>query len=65
MQNNFGWLPKDILLEISKQLGLPISQVYQIATFYKAFSLAPRGRHLIKVCNGTSCKVRGSQVILD
>jgi len=53
------------LSEVSKQLGLPLSQVYQAATFYKAFSLAPRGRHLIRVCMGTSCKVRGAPVILD
>jgi len=65
LQRNFGWLPREMLSEVSKQLGLPLSQVYQAATFYKAFSLAPRGRHLIRVCMGTSCKVRGAPVILD
>jgi len=65
LQRNFGWLPREVLSEASKQLGVPLSQVYQIATFYKAFSLAPRGRHLIRVCMGTSCKVRGAPVILD
>jgi NADH-quinone oxidoreductase subunit E len=65
LQRNFGWLPKEMLSEVSKQLGIPLSQVYQVATFYKAFSLAPRGRHLIRVCMGTSCKVRGVPIIID
>jgi len=65
LQRNFGWLPMEMLLEVSKQLGIPLSQIYQIATFYKAFSLAPRGRHLIRVCMGTSCKVQGAPIVLD
>ncbi len=65
LQRSFGWLPREMLSEVSKQLNVPISQVYQIATFYKAFSLAPRGKHLVRVCMGTSCKVRGSQTILE
>lgn len=65
LQKNFGWLPREMLSEVSKQLGVPLSQVYQVATFYKAFSLVPRGRHLIRVCSGTSCKVRGATTILD
>jgi NADH-quinone oxidoreductase subunit E len=65
LQRNFGWLPREMLSEVSKQLGVPLSQVYQIATFYKAFSLSPRGRHLIRVCMGTSCEVRGAPVIID
>jgi NADH-quinone oxidoreductase subunit E len=65
LQRSFGWLPREMLSEVSKQLNVPVSQVYQIATFYKAFSLAPRGKHLVRVCMGTSCKVRGSQTILE
>ena len=65
LQRNFGWLPKEMLCEVSKQLRIPIAQVYQVATFYKAFSLAPKGRHVVKVCMGTSCKVRGAPIILD
>lgn len=65
LQNDFGWLPREMLTEVSKQLEIPLNRVYQIATFYKAFSLAPRGRHLIRVCMGTSCKVRGGDRILD
>lgn len=65
LQKSFGWLPREMLTEVSKQLELPLNQVYQVATFYKAFSLAPRGRHLIRVCMGTSCNVRGAKQILD
>jgi len=65
LQGNFTWLPKEMIIELSKQLEVPFSQVYQAATFYKAFTLAPRGRHLIRVCMGTSCKVRGSQLIME
>jgi len=65
LQKDFGWLPMEMLLEVSKQLGIPINQVYQVATFYKAFSLSPRGRHLIRICSGTSCKVRGAPTILE
>jgi NADH-quinone oxidoreductase subunit E len=65
LQKNFGWLPMEMLSEVSKQLGISINQVYQVATFYKAFSLSPRGRHLIRVCSGTSCKVRGAPTILE
>ena len=65
LQKDFGWLPMEMLLEVSKQLGIPINQVYQVATFYKAFSLNPRGKHLIRVCSGTSCRVRGAPTILE
>ncbi len=54
-----------MLLEVSKQLKIPLYQVYQATTFYKAFSLAPRGKHVIRVCMGTSCKVRGAEMVLD
>ncbi|MEM3048710.1 MAG: NAD(P)H-dependent oxidoreductase subunit E [Candidatus Bathyarchaeia archaeon] len=65
LQKSFSWLPMEMLLEVSKQLKVPLSQVYQIATFYKAFSLTPRGRHLVRVCMGTACKVRGATNILE
>jgi NADH-quinone oxidoreductase subunit E len=65
LQKNFSWLPMEMLSEVSKQLEVPINQVYQVATFYKAFSLSPRGRHLIRICSGTSCRVRGAPTILS
>jgi len=65
LQNMFGWLPQEVLTEVSEQLEVPITQVYQIASYYKAFSLMPRGRHIIKVCLGTACQVRGSPQLLN
>ncbi len=65
LQKDFGWLPMEMLVEVSKQLGISTNQAYQVASFYKAFSLSPRGRHLIRVCSGTSCKVRGAPTILE
>jgi len=65
LQSMFGWLSQEVLTEVSKQLEVPITQVYQIASYYKAFSLMPRGRHIIKVCLGTACQVRGSPRLLD
>ena len=65
LQSIFGWLSGEVLAEVSKQLEVPITQVYQVASYYKAFSLKPRGRHIIKVCMGTACQVRGSPRLLD
>ena len=65
LQGMFGWLPQEVLTEISEQLEVPITQVYQIASYYKAFSLMPRGRHIIRVCMGTACQVRGSPQLLN
>jgi len=65
IQSSLGWLPKEVLTEVSKQLGTPLTRVYQVATYYKAFSLAPRGRHLVRICMGTACQVRGSPLIRD
>ncbi len=65
VQSGLGWLPKEVLTEVSKQLGVPLTRVYQVTTYYKAFSLAPRGRHLVRVCMGTACQVRGSPLIRD
>jgi NADH-quinone oxidoreductase subunit E len=65
LQSMFGWLSQEVLTEVSEQLEVPITQVYQIASYYKAFSLTPRGRHIIKVCMGTACQVRGSPQLLN
>lgn len=65
LQNKFGWLSRGMMTEISKQLKIPFYKVYQATTFYKKFSLEPKGRHSIKVCMGTSCKVKGASKILD
>jgi NADH-quinone oxidoreductase subunit E len=65
LQSTLGWLSREVLMEVSEQLEVPTTQVYQIASYYKAFSLMPRGRHIIKVCLGTACQVRGSPRLLD
>ena len=64
-QAELGYLPREALEEIHKQMVVPLSQVYGVATFFKAFSLVPRGRHQIQVCLGTACHVRGAEKILD
>jgi NADH-quinone oxidoreductase subunit E len=65
IQRENRWLPQSALLTVSEKLGVPLSQVYRVATFYKAFSLIPQGRHLFTVCVGTACHVRGSPRLLD
>lgn len=53
------------MIEVSKRLDVPLSRIYHIGTFYKAFSLVPRGRHTVLVCTGTACHVRGAPTLLD
>jgi len=65
IQAVFNYLPEEALEQVSQSLELPVSQVYSVATFFKAFSLQPRGRHLINVCLGTACHVRGAVKVLD
>ncbi len=65
IQSEVGYLPKEVLQETSKGLGVPLSRVYSVATFFKAFSLTPRGRHLINVCMGTACHVRGAVKVME
>lgn len=65
IQAEYNYLPKEVLNQISQELQIPLSQVLRVATFYAAFSLKPRGRHLINVCLGTACHVRGGGRILE
>jgi NADH:ubiquinone oxidoreductase subunit E len=65
INEEYHYLPKNVLKYVSQELKVPFSQVYQVATFYTAFSLKQRGKHTIKVCMGTACHVRGSPRILD
>ncbi len=59
------WLSEDDLRTVSDSLGVPFTQVYHVATFYKAFSLVPKGKHSISVCLGTACQVRNAPRLLD
>ena len=65
IQARYRYLPQAAMVLVSERLGVPLSQVYSVATFFKAFSLTPRGRHLINVCLGTACHVRGAVRILE
>lgn len=65
IQTEYNYLPKEALIQVSRSLDVPLSQVYSVVTFFKAFSLEPRGRHLINVCLGTACHVRGGGKILE
>ena len=65
VQSENHWLPKEILNAVSERLNVPLSRVMQIASFYKTFSLTPKGRHRIHVCNGTSCHLRGADQLMD
>jgi NADH-quinone oxidoreductase subunit E len=65
IQRENRWLPKEALEKVSKKLKVPLSRIQHIATFYKAFSLVPRGRHEIHICMGTACHVRGAPRVLD
>ena len=65
VQAEYNYLPKEALIQVSQGLNIPLSQVYSVTTFFKAFSLKPRGRHLINVCLGTACHVRGAVRILE
>ncbi len=65
IQGELKWLPESALKLVSKRLKIPLNKIYGIATFYKAFSLKPKGKHTITVCMGTACHVRGAPKILD
>jgi len=65
IQAKLYYLPKETLIQVSETMGVPLSRVYSVATFFKAFSLKPRGRHMINVCLGTACYVRGAPKLLE
>ena len=65
IQSENRWLPKEALERVSEKLQVPLTRIQHIATFYKAFSLVPKGRHQVHICVGTACHVRGATRILD
>lgn len=65
IQNELHWLPGEALQMVADKLHVPMSRIQHTATFYKAFSLVPKGRHEINVCMGTACHVRGAQRVLE
>lgn len=65
IQEEHNWLPKESLEQVAAKLEVPMTRVMHIATFYKAFSVVPKGRHQIHICMGTACHVRGAARVLD
>jgi NADH-quinone oxidoreductase subunit E len=65
IQSENNWLPREALERVSEKLEVPLTRIQHIATFYKAFSLVPKGRHGVHVCMGTACHVRGASRVLD
>lgn len=65
IQDTYGYLPKDEVKEVARRLKVPLTQIYSVATFYKMFSLIPKGKHQVKVCLGTTCHLKGSPRLVD
>ena len=65
MQKKYNYIPREGMEELAEYLSCPLSSLYSMATFYKALSLKPKGRHIIKLCDGTACHIRGSQSLID
>lgn len=65
VQNIYGYLPEEALKLVAQELDLPIADIYGVVSFYSLFSLKPKGEHVITVCTGTACYVKGAQNVLD
>ncbi len=65
VQESYGYIPEEAMREISRVLGVPLIEVYRVASFYTAFKLKPSGKYVITICNGTACHVRGAKLLLD
>ncbi len=65
INRDLGYLPEPVLRYVSRKMSVPLLAVYHVATFYKAFSLTPRGKHRVRVCMGTACHVRGAPLVLE
>lgn len=65
MQREFQYIPREGMEALAEYLGCPESALYSMATFYKALSLVPKGRHIIKCCDGTACHIRGASTVVD
>jgi len=65
IQEVYGYLPQEVLKEVSEKLQVHLSRLFSLATFYSAFTLKPRGEHMVHVCLGTACHVRGAPKIVD
>lgn len=64
-QEVFGYLPREVLEDISRKMKIPLSDLYGVATFYSQFYLTRRGKHIIRCCDGTACHVRGATKVIE
>jgi NADH-quinone oxidoreductase subunit E len=65
VQEEYRYLPEEVMTLVATMLGLPPAKVYGVATFYSHFALEPKGKYVIRVCDGTACHVKGSQDLVD
>ena len=65
VQREYGYISKEAMLAASHDLGVPLIEVYRVASFYKAFRLKPSGKHVLTICMGTACHVRGARLLVD
>lgn len=65
IQEYYGYIPEEAMRQISQSLGVPLIEVYRVASFYKAFKLKPGGKNVITMCMGTACHVRGANLLAD
>jgi NADH-quinone oxidoreductase subunit E len=65
VQKQYGFVPRETMNLIAEYSNQPVSEIYSMATFYKALSLKAKGKYIIKVCNGTACHIRGSNALMD
>ncbi|MCK4274917.1 MAG: NAD(P)H-dependent oxidoreductase subunit E [Phycisphaerae bacterium] len=64
-QDKYGYLPREVLKQITREIDVPLARLYGLATFYRSFTLTPRGKHELCVCTGTACHVRGAPTVLQ
>jgi len=65
IQDHYGYISEEAMRAVSKELGVHLTEVYSVASFYKAFSLKPRGKNVLTICTGTACHVRGAKMVLN
>lgn len=65
IQKNYGYISKEAMQSVSQSLGIPLIEVYRVASFYRAFRLKPSGKNVLTMCMGTACHVRGARLLLD
>lgn len=65
IQNQYGYVPREVSLQLSKMLDIPLARIYEVITFYNYFKLKAPGKHKISVCMGTACYLKGGNIILD